>query len=203
MEIRIIGGGAVGGALARGLCAAGHAVTVGLRQPASERGILLSKEGLSVCEMSDAVAGAEVVILAIPVEALEQVVPDLSITAGTILVDATNAVRTPVPSGKSTVFEYVVELAPRASVVKAFNTIGAEHLSDGHLPEEKGVFLPIAGHGPGRSVVMKLAADLGFDAVDLGGADAVHHVENHARLWIHLAFACGFGRDFAFAVVRR
>ena len=49
----------------------------------------------------------------------------------------------------------------------------------------------------------ELAAGLGFEVADLGDRGAFGLVEAHARLWIHLAFACGWGREFGFAVVRR
>jgi predicted dinucleotide-binding enzyme len=197
VTIGIIGGGNVGGALARGLAAAGHQVTVGLRAPGGERGAALATAGLTVTTPAEAAGDAEVVILAVPAPQLADVVPSLGSVAGTIVVDATNAVGGPVPGGHPTVFDHVVDLAPGALVVKAFNTIGAEHLAAGG-----GLFLPVAGHDAGRPAVLALAADLGFDPVDLGGPEAVVHVEAHARLWIHLAFARGFGRDFGFTVTR-
>ena len=41
-----------------------------------------------------------------------------------------------------------------------------------------------------------------FDVADLGGPEAIRIVEDHARLWIHLAFRCGWGRSFGFTVAR-
>jgi hypothetical protein len=87
-------------------------------------------------------------------------------------------------------------------VVKAFNTIGAEHLGDGRI-EGRALFLPVAGDDAGRPLAVELARSLGFDVADLGGPDAIRLVEDHARLWIHLAFRCGWGRSFGFQVARR
>jgi NAD(P)-dependent dehydrogenase (short-subunit alcohol dehydrogenase family) len=42
----------------------------------------------------------------------------------------------------------------------------------------------------------------GFDVADLGGREHIALVEDHARLWIHLAFRRGWGRQFAFTVTR-
>lgn len=183
-RIAVIGSGNVGGALARGLTAAGHDVVVGHRD-----------------DLGQVAAGATVVILAVPVGALDEVVPRLGPLDGVALVDATNAVREPVPAGGPTVADHVASLAPSASVVKAFNTIGAEHLAGGTFGGTR-PFLPIAGPEDARRRVAALADDLGFDVAELGGPEAYELVEAHARLWIHLAFRAGWGRDFAFTVVR-
>jgi hypothetical protein len=64
------------------------------------------------------------------------------------------------------------------------------------------VFLPIAGDPEALDVAAGLAAALGFDVAVLGGRERIAMVEEHARLWIHLAFGCGWGRQFAFTVAR-
>jgi predicted dinucleotide-binding enzyme len=86
-------------------------------------------------------------------------------------------------------------------VAKAFNTVGAEHLGNGRT-DHGAVFLPVAGDPEAVAAVVALAAGLGFDVVDLGGREQFGMVEDHARLWIHLAFRCGWGRQFAFTVAR-
>lgn len=63
------------------------------------------------------------IVLAVPVPALEEAVRSLGPLTGKIVVDATNAVGTPIEGGHDTVGAYVAELAPDAFLVKAFNTI--------------------------------------------------------------------------------
>jgi hypothetical protein len=198
-RIAVIGAGRVGGALARGLHGVGHRVVAGVRDPA--RATDLAADGIGVGTPAEAAAEAEVVALAVPVDALPDVLASIGGAAGAVLVDATNAVGAPVPGGFDTVGAYVASLAPEAKVVKAFNTIGAEHLADGTIGT-RSAFLPVAGDDEGRPVVVELAADLGFDVADLGGPESVRMVEDAARLWIHLAFRCGWGRDFGFGVLR-
>lgn len=198
-DIAVIGAGRVGSALARGLHRAGHRVAVGVRDP--DKAADLAAGGIAVAPPSEAAAAAAVVVLAVPVDALADAVASIGGAAGTVLVDATNAVGSPVPLGFDTVGAYVASLAPGAKVVKAFNTIGAEHLADGHVGGSR-AFLPVAGDDDGRPVVVELARDLGFDVADLGGPESVRMVEDAARLWIHLAFRCGWGRDFGFGVLR-
>ncbi len=201
MNITIIGAGNVGSALARGFVRAGHAVTLGVRDPNRGDG----SDGTTLSSITTASDGADVVILAVPVNALGETIPSLGLCAGQVVIDATNAVRTPVPGGAPTVAAYVSTLVPDGvPVVKAFNTIGAEHLDGQRAGSGDGPpwFLPIAGDDEGRAVAVELASELGFDVADLGGPEAIEHVEGHARLWIHLAFAAGWGRSFGFAVER-
>jgi len=51
--------------------------------------------------------------------------------------------------------------------------------------------------------VMALATLIGFDAVDMGPLLAARYLEPFAMTWIHLAFRQGYGRQFAFALLRR
>jgi 8-hydroxy-5-deazaflavin:NADPH oxidoreductase len=198
-RIGIIGAGPVGTALASGLSRAGHDVVIGARRPAEAR---YQDLAIDVVAVADAVEGADVVVLAVPAEALGDLVPALGLGAGQVLVDATNAVFTPIPDGFDTIGDFVASLAPAdVAFVKAFNTVGAEHLAGGAF--DPPTFLPIAGDAQATTVVASLADDLGFDVADLGGREAIGLVEAHARLWIHLAIRRGWGRDFAWSVVRR
>jgi hypothetical protein len=44
---------------------------------------------------------------------------------------------------------------------------------------------------------------IGFDAVDVGPLSAARYVEPFAMTWIHLAIKQGYGRRFAFSLLRR
>lgn len=198
VRVAVIGAGNVGSQLARGLHRAGHVVTVGARRP--ERFVDLVSEGIAVDEPGTVASNSDVVILAVPVTALAETLQSLGSLHGKIIVDATNAVGMPVPDGLATVGAYVAGLAPDAFVVKAFNTIGAEHLGNGTIGGNA-VFLPIAGADEGRPTVVALATSMGFDVADLGGPECVAMVEAAAQLWIHLAFRRGWGRDFGFGVL--
>jgi len=54
-----------------------------------------------------------------------------------------------------------------------------------------------------KPVVLQLAADVGFDAVDAGKLTQARLLEPWALLWISLAFGGKTGRDFGFALIRR
>lgn len=201
-RIAVIGTGSVGAAVATCVQRIGHHVVVGTRSPDGEAAAALQAGGIEVASPVEAKAGAEIVVLAVPAPALADVVPSLGLAPGQIVVDATNAVGTPLPEGFDTLGDYVASLAPQTSIVKAFNTVGAEFL-DGTSPTGDPVFLPIAGDEAGRQLVVDLVTEMGFDVADLGGREHFRLMEDHARLWIHLAFGVGWGRDFAFTVARQ
>ena len=59
-------------------------------------------------------------------------------------------------------------------MIKAFNTIHAQHLLENGRPRgaSNRIALPVAGDdAKAKAVVMKLIDDLGFDAVDAGSLD--------------------------------
>ena len=197
-RIAVIGAGSVGRAVGQGFVGQGHDVVFGVRDPDDERYADLGSRATTQA----AVASSEVVVLAIPADAVPTAVPELGLVAGQVVIDATNAVRTPPPDGRATMGELVASLVPDGvHVAKAFNTVGAEHLGDGRT-DLGGVFLPMAGDPAAVEVAAALAGELGFDVAVLGGRDRFAMVEDHARLWIHLAFGCGWGRGFAFRVSR-
>lgn len=54
-----------------------------------------------------------------------------------------------------------------------------------------------------KGLAAQLASDLGFEPIDAGALTAARLLEPLAMLWIHLAFAQGVGREFAFRIMRR
>jgi len=198
-RIAVIGAGNVGRALSRGLTRARHDVTIAVRDPGRYDHV----DEAPLASVPDAVSAADTVILAIPAPALADAVPTLPLHDGQIVLDATNSVREPLPPGFETLGEFVASMLPGGvGYAKSFNTVGAEFLSDGDTAAGP-VFLPVAGDEGARARATELGTNLGFDVADLGDRSAITHVEAHARLWIHLAFAAGWGRDFAFTVTRR
>lgn len=199
-RLAIIGAGGVGQALAAGFVRTGHDVVFGVRDPGDARHSAI--DVAPVHTHADAVAAADVVVLALPATALGDVVPALHLTPDHVVLDPTNVVGTPVPAGHDTLGHYVASLLPDGvAIAKAFNTIGLEYLGNGVVAGQS-VILPIAGDEAAREVATTLGTDVGFTVVDLGDRDAIVHAESHAQMWIHLAFARGWGRNFGFVLAR-
>lgn len=204
LRITVLGAGSVGVNLALRFTELGHRVTFGARDVGSPKVVAaLDRVPDAVATgLGTALEGADLAVLAVPFGAVGDVLDGIGDPGGTILVDATNAVGVTLPEGVADVTELIRRHHPDATVVKAFNTIGAEAFLDPVI-DGRACFLPVAGPEPAVTTVRDLAASIGFDAVVIGDLDVAALMEWHARLWIHLAFRVGMGRDFGFAKVHR
>ncbi len=189
MNIAILGDGNVGSALRRGLERAGHAVTAVGNEPLRIR---------------EAALAADVVFLAVPFGAVDDVLRTLGGAAdGKVLVDVTNAIG---PNGLALGYttsgaEELQRKAPAARVVKAFNTAFASTMEFGQARGEK-LAAFVAGDDAGaKSTVMELASDIGFDAVDAGPLANARLLEPMAMQNIQLGYGLGMGTDIGIRLV--
>jgi predicted dinucleotide-binding enzyme len=200
MRIAIVGAGRVGTALAGRWSAQGHDLVLGVRRPGASDG----PPGLPQRLPSDAVEGADVAVLAVPWSAAEEVATTIEWGA-TVLVDATNPLvggGSAEPAGPSG-GELVARWSGSDRVVKAFNTTGSGNMVDPSYGAATPL-MPVAGDDPtAKAVVMELAREIGFDALDAGPLSAAADLEHLAALWIRLAYPLGLGPDIAFALLRR
>jgi len=195
LSVVVVGSGRVGTALATNLRSLGHHVRVARRTPGDDDDI----------GIDGAAAGADITILAVPFGAVSDVVPRLGLEAGAVLVDATNPFGRPVPDGAASGAAVVAEAAGEGvHVVKAFNVLGAEHMSTPPLPDGYRPLLPVAADDDSaRHLVAGLATAMGFDAVEIGGLNNAGLLEEGARYWGLLAFDGGLGRNFVLVAHRR
>jgi len=208
MSISIIGAGNVGMALGRAFTQRGESVVFGVPDPEKYReSVSALGDGAGVAGTAQAIAASDVVILAVPYAALPTIAQSVPDWQGKILVDATN----PLAPGLSGLVlgtstsgaEELAKQARGARVVKAFNTTGAENMADTLYPDGAPM-MPLCGDdADARQRVATLATLVGFDAVDMGPLMAARYLEPFAMTWIHLALKQGYGRKFAFGMLRR
>jgi 8-hydroxy-5-deazaflavin:NADPH oxidoreductase len=192
-KIGIIGAGNIGGGLGKAWEKKGHTVQYGTRDTAQQQAM---------------VASSDIIVVALPWKAVAEVLTPLApALAGKVLVDCTNAVGWddgPVSAltGNESAAQKIAELAPGARVIKAFNTLGAEHLATAQVHGQTAdTFL--AGDDPAaKATVAALAEDVGFAPIDLGPLRNARLCESIAIAWIHLAMKGGLGREIAFKVLR-
>jgi len=212
MKIAIIGAGNVGGTLGARWARNGHTVTFGVRNPGDEKlKKLLDSAGSTAraATIGEAVKDASVVVLATPWEGAQSALQAAGSLNGKILIDATN----PVTMGSeglrlvlghtTSAGEQVASWATGARVVKAFNTTGAKNMADPKLGSQSASMFVCGDDAEARATVMKLADELGFEAVDCGALSSARYLEPMAMLWIHLCVGLGRGPDFAFKIVKR
>src|SRR5438094_8255931 len=134
MKVAIIGSGNVGKALAKSATQAGHKVTLAWRSPEKAREAAKSTNAHAADSTKDAVKDAELVVLAVPADKVDEVVgvlaPELD---GKVIIDVTNRVDMKDP-GKtldgSSMSEHIQKKALQAHVVKAFNYAFASKMAD-------------------------------------------------------------------------
>jgi NADPH-dependent F420 reductase len=209
MKIGIIGAGNVGGTLGARWARAGHSVTFGIRDPATSAArALLEKAGSGqLATMPEAAQSADVLLLSTPWEVTQQVIQTLGALSGKILIDATNPLAPDLSAltvGTTTsAAEQIAQWAPGARVVKSFNTVGYPIMENPAF-QAHGTLLFYCGDDPAaKQTTHALAEELGFHARDAGPLTQARLLEPLALLWISLALAQGYGRDFAFQLLTR
>jgi hypothetical protein len=210
MRIGIFGAGNVGGTLGRGWASKGHEVFFGVPRPKDVktqdliRGIGPKARAGTV---ADAARLAEVVVLATPWQVTEEAIKQAGSLAGKVVVDCTNPLKADfsglVIGHTTSGAEQVAGWAKAAKVYKAFNQTGFNNMGAPILEGRRAVMF-VCGDDPSeKPIVLKLASELGFEAIDAGGLAIARLLEPYAMLWIYLAHGQGLGRDFAFYLLRR
>lgn len=177
MKYAIIGAGNIGSAVARRFVAAELAVAVAAGRGPAAVAPLADELGplVTPTEVSDALA-ADVVILAVPFEAVRGLVEQVADWGGRIVVDATNAIDyrdfSPADLGRRPSSDLVGEWAATARVVKSFGSTWAKVLArDPGVDGGRRVLFVSGNHADANADVAALIETLGFAAIDLGRND--------------------------------
>lgn len=172
MKVAIIGSGNVGKALAGAATLAGHKVKVSSRSPEKAREVAKATNAEAADSNKDAVKDAELVVLAVPADKVDEVVGGLSSELdGKVIIDVTNRVDVQNPDkvlDGSSMAEHIQKKAPKAHVVKAFNYAFASRMSD---PNTDGTRLDgfVAGDNEGaKRKAMEFVESIGFRPIDAG-----------------------------------
>jgi NADPH-dependent F420 reductase len=172
----VIGTGQVGAALGQRLAELGHAVTYGSRDPGrAELAGLVERtgRGATAATQREAAEGADIVVLALPWEVVEEVTLELGDLSGVIVIDPTNPRSTRADGLRDYAFdgsnaERIQAAAPRAKVVKAFSTLGADTMLDPGIARGP-VTVPIVGDDTeAKLVVAELISGMGLTPLDVG-----------------------------------
>jgi 8-hydroxy-5-deazaflavin:NADPH oxidoreductase len=171
MKIAVIGMGNVGGTLGRRWASGGHEVVFGVRDPLSPKAVAGAGR-LKLATIAEAAVGVEVIVLAVPWDAVEDALAAAGDLTGKVPLDCTNPLTSKFTglelSHTTSGAEKVTKLAPGAKVVKIFSTTGADNMAN---PDYDGtpVTMLYAGDDPGaKQLAASLAKELGFDLVDVG-----------------------------------
>lgn len=190
-KIGIIGDGNVGSALARGLKRARHDVRT---------------VGKNVTAIRETVSWAEIVLLAVPFGAIDDVAKEIgSVVEGKTLIDVTNALDAKMSLAVGFTTSGAEELQrklPKARVVKAFNTVFAQHMDSGRLGDKQLSAFVAGDDAVAKKAALELAREIGFDGVDAGPLENARLLEPLALLNIQLGYVLGMGTQIGFKLLR-
>lgn len=204
MKIGIIGAGNIGGALTHQFRAAGHQVTIANSRGPESLAALAEETGATAATAEQAARGNDVVVVTIPLSKLPDLPRDLfaDAPADLVVIDTGNyypqqrdGLLADIENG--TTESGWVEQHLGRPVVKAFNSIVAQHLLENGKPvgAQGRTALAVAGDDPrAKATVMGLIDGIGFDAVDAGSI---------ADSWRQQPGSPGYLKDGDVASVRR
>ncbi|MDA0166428.1 NAD(P)-binding domain-containing protein [Solirubrobacter ginsenosidimutans] len=173
MRFGTIGAGNIAQAVARHAVAAGHDVVISNSREPETLAELAAELGATAGSVEEA-AAADIVLLAPPWSAVDDILGALPAWDGRILIDATNAFISFSPTqvadfGDGTSSEHVASLASGAHVIKAFNTLFARFIAADPRHDAGRQLLFYAGDdADAKARFAALVDDFGFAAVDAG-----------------------------------
>ena len=183
--IAVIGTGSVASALGPRFAGIGFTVVYGSRTPDREdvRALVAAtSNGATATTPSEAAQMANIVLLAVPWTAAEDVLISLGDLSGKIIIDPINP-RVITEEGLADYPTHVSNaermqaLAPRSRVVKAFSTFSADTMADPGLVNHP-ITIPLAGNdAEAKSIVADICHRLGFETIDFGPVRYAHIIE--------------------------
>lgn len=209
-QITIIGTGRLGTTLADVFNQKGLAVTLGSRDPKEaaqrKRVAPLIEQGVTCLALEDAVQVSDVVLFAFPWYALVDIQRTVGKLEKKIIIDCINPIGS---SGslslghKWSAGEEIQQTFPLAYVVKGFNHLYVDHFRDPIFQGKPASAFYCSNHDQAKAVFKALAADLGFDPIDIGPIKHARYLEPLATLWIQMAFHIGMGPEMTFSLLSR
>jgi hypothetical protein len=194
MKIGVIGSGDVAKTLASGFLKHGHEAMLGTRDSKKLVEWKSDNPRGKVGSFADAAAFAEVVVLAVKgtasAEALRAAgAPNLR---GKPVIDATNPIADAPPSNgvlkfftslDESLMEKLQKEFVEARLVKAFNSVGNARMVDPRFAGGKPTMFICGNDDSAKKTVAGIVEQLGWEAADMGKAEAARAIEPLCMLW--------------------
>ncbi len=196
-SIAVLGSGQVAQILSKGFQAHGYPIQMGNRTP-SKLSALSAETGIPVSPMAEAVAAAQIIVLAVKGTAAEAVVKNLGrALAGKVVIDTTNPIADIPPTDgvlsyftnpDQSLMERLQALAPEAKFVKAFNSVGNGLMIDPALPGGKPTMFICGNDSEAKDLVVSILDSFGWESEDMGKAASARPIEALCQLWCARGF---------------
>ena len=190
-KIGIIGSGIVAKILASGLYKHGYAVMLGSSDK-TKREQLHKETGLQTGTFEEAALFGEIVILAVKGTAAEKVVSSINIQlSDKTVIDTTNPIADRPPANgviqyftslDESLMERLQKAAPKANLVKAFNSVGNPFMIDPEFELKPTMF--ICGNNiSAKNEASAILEEVGWEVEDMGNAESARAIEPLCMLW--------------------
>lgn len=180
-KVGILGTGDFARALAKRLYYSGYDVVIGSRRP-EERSLSAIDEcfcNVSVVSTEACIRSVSILFLAIHMENFKPLLENhTEELADKIVIDVSNRDK---PNKTGSNAEYLQNLIPKASVVKAFNVISAYVMENDYNTSSRQVFIA-SNDDQARGTVSSIARNMNFTPVDFGGLAGARRIEKHPLL---------------------
>lgn len=214
MRVGVLGSGDVGQALGLGFARIGDEVRMGTRDTGAEKVRAWrdhAGERASVGSFAEAAEFAEVAVLATNWAGTENALrlADPSNLEGKVVIDVTNPLdysAGPPPTlavgHDDSGGEQVQRWVPTGRVVKAFNTVGHDHMVDPDFPDGPPDMFICGNDEAAKEAVSGICRAFGWPTIDLGGIEASRYLEPLAMIWIYHGMRTE-SWDHAFRLLRK
>jgi predicted dinucleotide-binding enzyme len=202
MKIGILGSGAVGRALGRGVAAVGHEVMLGTRDPGSEKitdWISKTGNGVKAGTFDKTAKFGELLVLCSLYRAVEEVInlAGKENFSGKVVIDTTNPIADEPPANG--VLKYIKteagsaggtiqNLLPDAHIVKAFNSVGNMFMYKPEFEEGKPTMFICGNNAEAKKTVTGILVSFGWDVIDSGSIEASNALEGLCIIWCARGF---------------
>jgi predicted dinucleotide-binding enzyme len=194
MKVGVLGSGDVGKVLAAGFLKHGHDVVIGTREASKLAGWNRENPKGRVGSFAEAAAFGELVVLAVKggVAADALRAAGSGALAGKAVIDATNPIADAPPvngvlafftSLDESLMERLQAGFPAARFVKAFNSVGNVRMVNPQFAGGKPTMFICGNDAAAKAAVAKILDQFGWEAEDMGGAEAARAIEPLCILW--------------------
>lgn len=209
MKVTVIGAGNMGAGFVKQLTAAGHQVSVTARNAEKAQAVAAANPGATAIASTNAAASADVFVLATGYADAVTALQNVGDLRGKVVIDITNPLTADymgLTIGHSTsAAEEIAKALPGVEIVKGFNTVFAQVLSEGaNFGNGQVVTVFVASDSDrAKQTAKALAESMGFATVDAGGLKNARYLEPLAGLNIYLGYGAGLGTSIAPTWIQR
>jgi predicted dinucleotide-binding enzyme len=194
MKVGILGSGDVGKSFARAFSALGHETKIGSRTPEKLNDFAAQAgDRVTASTFAETARFADVIVIATLGVGTEEAIrlADPENFKGKVTIDATNPLQFS-PGGppklamghNDSLGERVQRWAPKARVVKAFNTVGNPLFFKPQLPGGPPDMFLCGNDADAKKVVSQICSEFGWGVIDIGGIEASRYLEPMCMAWV-------------------